>query len=62
MYLLSITKIKHPYNDTIIHEYSSFENMCKGLKFMIDNDYLSKNDIIRIKVEEVSKIDELLGE
>lgn len=52
MYLLSITKIKYPYNDTIIHEYSSFENMCKGLKFMIDNDYLSKNDIIRIEVNE----------
>lgn len=51
MYLLSITKIKYPYNDTIVHEYSSFENMCKGLKFMIDNNYLSKNDVIRIEVE-----------
>lgn len=52
MYLLSITKIKYPHNDTIIQEYTTFDNLCNDLKRMLDNKFISKNDIIRIEVEE----------
>lgn len=52
MYLLSITTIKYPHNDTIVHAYTSYENLCNDLKMMLDNKLISKNDIIRIEVEE----------
>ena len=52
MYLLSITKIKYPHNDTVIHAYTTFANLCNHLEMMIDNKLISKNDIIRIEVQE----------
>lgn len=62
MYLLSITKIKYPHNDTIIHTYTTFDNLCNDLKMMLDNKFISKNDIIRIEVEESEKVyNEFMG-
>lgn len=52
MYILSITKVKYPHNDTIILEFSDYARLCEELKKMLDNKYISKNDIIRIEVEE----------
>lgn len=51
MYNLIITKIKYPKNETIIFEYSNFDNLTKELKEMILKNKINKNDIIRIEKE-----------
>lgn len=51
MYNLIITKIKYPKNDTVIFEYNDINNLTKELKEMIENNKISKNDIIRIEKE-----------
>ena len=45
MYLLSITKIKYPINETKTYVYSLLDNLLKELRIMIEE----KNDIIRIE-------------
>lgn len=52
MYLLSITKIKYPKNDTIVLEFSNYDSMSKEIKRLLDNNIISKNNIIRIEVNE----------
>ena len=52
MYFLSITKVKYPHNDTIVLEFSNYNKLCEELKKMLDNKYITKNNIIRIEVEE----------
>lgn len=52
MYLLSITRVKYPYNETIVLEFSDYNRLCEELKKMLDNKYITKNNIIRIEVEE----------
>lgn len=52
MYILSITRIKYPKNETNIYEYENFEHLTIGLKFMLENEYITKNDIVRIEVKE----------
>lgn len=51
MYTLSITKIKYPKNDTIVLEFSNYDSLSKELKRLLDNNIVSKNNIIRIEFE-----------
>ena len=52
MYLLSITKIKYPKNDTIVLEFSDYDTLSKELKRLLDNKIITKHNIIRIEVED----------
>lgn len=51
MYILSITKIKYPKNDTIFLEYETIDNLLKELKEMVNNNKIKSDDIIRIEKE-----------
>lgn len=51
MYVLIITKIKYPKNDTIFYEYENIDNLLMELKLMITTNKISNNDIIRIEKE-----------
>ena len=51
MYNLIITKIRYPKNDTKIYNYTGLENLLIGLKALIENKKIKKNDIIRIEKE-----------
>ena len=51
MYVLIITKIKYPKNDTIFYEYENIDNLLMELKLMITTNKISTNDIIRIEKE-----------
>lgn len=42
MYLLSITKIKYPKNDTIVLEFSDYDTLSKELKKLLDNKILTR--------------------
>ena len=48
-YELIITKVWYPKNDTSIYEYSTLNNLLEELKKWIEDDRISKHDIIRIE-------------
>lgn len=49
MYLLRITKIKYPKNDTNTYEYKTIDNLLGELKRFILDNKVTENDIIRIE-------------
>lgn len=49
MYLLNITKIKYPKNDTNVYEYNTIDNLVMELKQFVLNGKINKDDIIRIE-------------
>ena len=54
MYELILTELRYPKNLTSIYEYQDYEHLSKGLEYLIENNLISKNTIIRIdKKEEV---------
>ena len=48
-YILTITRIKYPKNDTTYYVYSSIDNLLKELKDFIEEHKISSQDIIRIE-------------
>lgn len=56
MYLLNITKVKYPKNDTSIYEYETIDNLVMELKQFVLNNKINKDDIIRIE-EDVKEDD-----
>lgn len=48
-YILTITRIKYPHNDTLYYSYSSIDNLLKDLKEFILNHKVVSEDIIRIE-------------
>lgn len=51
MYILSITKIRYPKNETILLYSKRIDNLLKELKEMINNNKIKNDDIIRIEKE-----------
>lgn len=48
-YILTITRIKYPINDTLYYSYSSIDNLLKDLKDFIENHKVVSQDVIRIE-------------
>lgn len=53
MYELILTEIRYPKNLTSIYEYQDYLHLSKGLEYLLENDLINKNTIIRIEKKEV---------
>lgn len=52
-YILTITsKGLYGHNESVLQEFSSIENLLKQIEFCIKNEYITKNDILRINKRE----------